>query len=149
MSRPPGFGLPIEQRFQKYIIPEPNSGCWLWCGSSYKFGYGRLYGKKKTIYKAHRVSWEIYKGPIPEGLNVLHKCDTPSCVNPRHLFLGTQIENIHDCDRKGRNKGIFTEEQIKAIRSDNRKQREIAQEYGITFQAVSLIKTRKRYARFV
>lgn len=90
------------QRFQSYIEPEPNSGCWLWSGDYFrKEGYGRFFldGRDR---QAHRVSFEVANGVIPGGLCVLHRCDLPPCVNPAHLFLGTQHENVRDMVRKGR-----------------------------------------------
>jgi len=74
--------------------------CWIWTASK-SGGYGTFWFQKK-VRKAHRVSWEIHKGSIPKDLRVLHQCDEPSCVNPSHLWLGTQEDNIHDMDRKGR-----------------------------------------------
>jgi hypothetical protein len=77
-------------------------GCWLWTASTVKFGYGQ-FGVSKTIHKnTHRLSWEIHRGPIPAGMYVCHACDVPACVNPAHLFLGTQRDNVLDCVRKGR-----------------------------------------------
>lgn len=75
----------------------PNS-CWEWTGCRGHFGYGRLF---RDSY-AHRVSWEIHFGKIPKGLCVLHKCDNPPCVNPKHLWLGTMTDNIQDRDKKRR-----------------------------------------------
>jgi hypothetical protein len=141
-----GLTVPVKERFEKYIIPEPNSGCWLWGRSWNVDGYGIINIRRKLI-RAHRVSWELYVGPIPDGLHVLHKCDTPPCVNPAHLFLGNQIENIFDRDRKGRNKGIFTEEQIRAIRRDNRSQSTIGKKYGVSRSAIGLIRAKKTYCR--
>jgi hypothetical protein len=144
--------LPIEQRFEKHFIPEPNSGCWLWCASSDPFGYGRLYGKGETTYKAHRVSWEIYNGPIPEGLFVLHKCDVASCVNPRHLYCGTNQDNTNDCCKKKRQAygerqpgAKLTDAKIIAIRKDPRPQREIATSYGVHQSAIWLVKNGKAW----
>ncbi len=76
--------------------------CWPWCGPRNKRGYGhwKFHGKTR---KASRIMWEIFKGPIPKGLSVLHECDNPVCVNIGHLFLGTQKDNVDDCVSKGRN----------------------------------------------
>jgi len=82
-------------------VPEPNTGCLLWTGYSDKLGYGRVNINKKYGL-LHRLSYEKYKGQIPNGLCVLHKCDTPACFNPDHLFLGTKYDNKMDSIRKGR-----------------------------------------------
>lgn len=80
-----------------------NEDCKEWEGPLNHYGYGIVYwGKRRR--GAHRVIYEIVNGPIPEGLNVLHKCDNPTCVNPEHLFLGTQADNIQDCVVKGRHR---------------------------------------------
>lgn len=76
-------------------------GCWNWSACRDKQGYGEFRFKMKK-YKAHRFSWKVSFGDIPKGILVCHKCDNPSCVNPQHLFLGTQLDNIRDMVAKGR-----------------------------------------------
>lgn len=88
------------KRFMKSVSPEPMSGCWIWTGAMQN-AYGKIRVMMKDV-RAHRASWEIHKGPIPNGVCVLHACDTPLCVNPSHLFLGTQTENMDDRQKKGR-----------------------------------------------
>jgi hypothetical protein len=75
-------------------------GCWLWTASTYRNGYGVF--RYDNEHYAHRVLYKLMVGPIPSGASVLHHCDTPSCVRPDHLFLGTQADNIADMDSKGR-----------------------------------------------
>lgn len=90
-----------REYLESWSFKEPNSGCWLWEGFLVG-GYGRCtIGKKKAIY-AHRLSYETFVAPIPDGLSILHKCDTPACVNPQHLFVGTHTDNMQDAVRKGR-----------------------------------------------
>ena len=78
----------------------PNGECWLWTGTK-KRGYGSI-GIFYKEYKVHRISYEIFIGPIPEGMLVCHSCDTPLCFNPLHLFLGTDQDNTMDAIKKGR-----------------------------------------------
>ena len=90
-----------KERFLRKTCPEPNSGCLLWLGSAKRSGHGGIRFQKKYT-TAHRVAWESFVGPIPDGLCVLHKCDNPPCVNVRHLFLGTLQDNAIDMAVKGR-----------------------------------------------
>ena len=91
----------ISERLEKYSCPEPNTGCWRWDGVTVKGGYGRISVEGK-FRPAHRVSYELKYGKIPDGLMACHKCDTPACINPDHIFLGSAMDNMHDKYRKGR-----------------------------------------------
>lgn len=84
---------------RRTINPETN--CWEWTGSKTKDGYGRMHTESGPRF-VHRVAYEIFVGPIPEGMKVLHACDNPCCLNPEHLRVGTVRDNITDMTRKGR-----------------------------------------------
>ena len=113
----------IETRIKKHTIKVGE--CWIWQGWKDRCGYGCTQfgcGRKSRVgkvKKAHRVSYEFYVGPIPKGMYVCHKCDTPACVNPEHLFLGSQKDNMADCSSKGRIKTHFTDEWNKKAKSKN------------------------------
>lgn len=141
------YAPPPEVRFQASFMPEPNSGCWLWIGSASPNGYGALVVRGKKT-KAHRYSWMLHNGNIPDGMWVLHKCDVPACVNPEHLFLGSCADNVSDRDAKGRQasgerngSAKLAPQQVDEIRKSVLSQRKLAKIYGVSFGAISKIKT--------
>lgn len=97
-----GFFHAFKDRFWSKVVKTDN--CWLWSGSVFQSrGYGQVWIPGiKTPQRAHRVSWIINNGPIPDGMCVLHRCDCRLCVRPDHLWIGTQRENIDDMVKKGR-----------------------------------------------
>lgn len=119
-----------------------SSGCWEWLGYCNVDGYGQInIGLGRFL--THRVTWVMVHGQIPKGMKILHICDNPPCCNPAHLWLGTNADNSADMVAKGRAAtpgAKLTSNQVEAIRADARIQREIAIDYGITRQNVSLIK---------
>lgn len=107
--------MEIKDRLILHVVINPASSCWEWQGSK-RQGYGhtiigsRKDGTRKSV-SAHRLSYEIFKGEIPKGYEVCHKCDNPCCINPEHLFVGTRQDNVDDRERKHRNIVKVGEEQ--------------------------------------
>lgn len=141
---------PISDRFWEKV--EKSDGCWLWTAHVNNMGYGEFHLKSEnsTVEYAHRVSWVLHHGDIPADLEILHHCDTPHCVRPDHLFIGTQQDNMRDMVSKGRqgdtgstgeDHGMakLTEDDVKEIRRryiggvnqfNPSNRRELAKEFG-------------------
>jgi len=146
-SRECGFkhGKPFEKKFWAKI--EKTESCWLWRGTLNNRGYGVTRFKDKSAL-AHRVSFEIHNKPIPKGMEVMHLCDTPPCVNPKHLKVGTHAENMADCVNKKRNpygeKHFFaklTEETVKEaieLRAKGFTYVELGKHFNISRHSISL-----------
>jgi hypothetical protein len=147
----------LAERLAETSIPEPNSGCWLWLGALSQ-GYGRLCISKcmsgrKHMAAAHRISWQVHRGPIPAGIDVCHKCDNPACVNPDHLFLGTRRDNMIDCKVKGRLKmpqkkygadhpgAKLTVDEVRSVRARRARGQcsAVAREFGVSPRTVDRI----------
>jgi hypothetical protein len=95
------IGISTEHRFSTSYEVNPVSGCWEWLGACNSKGYGRMWLKPRVV-QAHRYSLATYTGKALRKMSALHHCDNPRCVNPEHLFAGTQRDNVVDCYRKGR-----------------------------------------------
>lgn len=114
--------------------------CWPWLASTKGKGYGQFWIDGKP-QRAHRVSWRLTKGPIPKGKQVLHRCDNRLCVNPGHLFLGTNAVNAADMARKNRHgSSKLTDSQVAEIVASNALPRFLARQYGISINHVYRIK---------
>jgi len=143
----------LEDRFWPKV--EKGRGCWVWRGSHNMEGYGVLRGPDQRPVKAHRVSWELHVAPIPEGMVICHQCDNPPCVRPSHLFIGTQAENQHDRNRKGRgNQGArngrakLTPQQVSTIRrryAVGITQQVLAETYDVSQKTISFIVRREHW----
>jgi hypothetical protein len=144
----PTFG----KRFWSKV--DKTGDCWVWTAASARMGYGAFFVGK--LRPAHRVSWEMANGPIPDGLLVLHRCDNPPCVRPDHLFLGTHAENTADAitkgrlasgERHGRHKlGAEAVPSIRARWAAGERLADIAADFGISRSQVSRIGLGRKWA---
>lgn len=142
----------LAQRLEAKTVKA--DGCWRWLGFKDQAGYGRIglvTDKGKRSIQAQRAAWMVYRGPIPQGGHVLHRCDNTECTNPEHLFLGSNLDNIKDRVAKGRSyngdqrgerngRAKLTVEQVLAIRADVRASSAIAKDYGMSRSMIKYIK---------
>lgn len=158
--------MSVEARFMKFVYPEPNSGCWLWDGSIRAGGYG-TFSIDGILFGAHRASYMLFVGDLPRreghhGICVCHRCDNRACVNPDHLFLGTQSDNMKDAIAKGRRTAgppVFRGESsaaakltesdvayIRNARSNGVKLTALAEMFGVSISLISMVHSRKVWA---
>ena len=150
-------GLTEEQRFLKRVnVGAPNE-CWEWTASrQQQKWHGQWRNKAGQIELVHRASWRMFKCDIPAGMFVLHKCDNPACVNPSHLWLGTQSDNLHDMWTKGRARpqtsigekhgmSKVTESIVREIRESSLSGVDLARKFGITPTTVCDIRKRRTW----
>lgn len=143
-----------KELFEEKFIPEPNSGCWLWEGSLNSSGYGSFCIGEKETSLAHRFSYQTYRGEIPDDKCVLHRCDNRICVNPDHLWIGTNLDNVLDREAKGRGatigernpNSIITENAARHIKAGVLSREQYAKKYGIHETTVRHIQQGRRWA---
>jgi len=144
----------ITKRFWKYTNVRDREHCWNWTGYIQPNGYGEVSVHSKQM-GAHRLSWIIHYGKIPDSFCVCHKCDNPSCVNPNHLFIGTYKDNVHDMMNKNRYScargekvggAKLTESQVREIRTrHNCSANKLAKEYGVCKSNIGAIRNYKSW----
>lgn len=129
-------GMSLADRLAYHSERDPETGCLNWTGSLFKgSGYGKITVDGKTRL-AHRTAYEESNGPIPDALDVLHRCDNRRCIETDHHFLGTHQDNMRDRDLKERQASALTREQVVAILADDRTHGEVAQAFGTSYQNI-------------
>lgn len=142
--------------FNEAYIPEPNSGCWLWIGAiNNRLGYGTVVNPATgRAMPAHRASYLKTHGSIPDGMDILHRCDVRCCVNPDHLFPGTHTDNMRDMMKKGRHrvplgaahgKAKLTADAVRAIRASTEPHKVLADRYATSVHNIHTVRDRRSW----
>lgn len=164
-AKPP---LSRQERFEQYFAKTTDGSCWLWTGGLLKSKHGSKHDCGQFNFNAtnnratrkneaaYRSAWKIYRGDIPDGMSVCHKCDNRLCVNPDHLFLGTHAENMADMMKKERHPVVamgskhawskLTEKDVLEIRSSKEPPSVIAKRFNVTQTNINFIRSRKTWA---
>lgn len=136
---------PLESRFWSKV--QKTDGCWLWVGAKHgRYGHGKMLKRMgEPLREAHRVSWELHYGPIPDGMCVLHRCDNPPCVRPEHLFIGSRQDNSTDMVEKRRNQrgnqkpnAKLTEADVISLRASTESLAVLAHKYRVSKTVIRL-----------
>lgn len=153
--------LSIQEQFWKYAEKGKEGECWNWKGRLNEWGYGRVFHNGRGIL-SNRLSWMIHFGEIPNEMLVCHKCDNPACINPQHLWLGTNTDNMRDMMKKERNQKKLNKLQVSIIRKSYAKHypvgksigdkfgisgKELAEIFGVCRAQISRIVNEKEWAR--
>lgn len=141
-------GYPVYSEKEAFLSRfKKTPKCWIWQGTRNEYGYGIFLLPGEIPVRAHRYSFENFKGEIPDNMVVMHTCDNPPCVNPDHLRLGTKADNNKDTAMKRRHNyglkhwnGKLSEKQVAEIRNSDKTQRELAEIYGISHGYAGSIK---------
>ena len=145
-----------KERIEAKVERIPEAGWWIWMGSSQVRGYGEIISNNRK-YLAHRASYEAFVGQIPKGMYVCHACDNVACVNPNHLFLGTQKQNLQDMKTKGRSTrgeknamSKLTENDVRTIKKffftkEDVADKEIAKLYNVCRQTINSIRNGRKW----
>jgi len=142
----------LVKAFWERVTVGGDGDCWPWSGCKAPKGYGTLHDwRTRKNIRAHRLAYRIANGSIPEGMMICHTCDNPPCCNPKHLFAGTNQDNVNDRDRKGRFKmpphivRKFSDADVIAIRADARSNYAIAADWGVDATTIRRIRVRQSY----
>jgi hypothetical protein len=144
---------PIKERFEEKFQRRGEENCWEWLAGKWPSGYG-AFSISNRNHISSRVSYQLYVGDIPKGMHVLHKCDNPGCVNPKHLFLGTPLDNALDRNRKGRqaygqrngNSKLTDTEILEIMMDEESLHKDLAKKYGVSRTVITRIKGKKLWS---
>ena len=150
----------LARRLVNGISPKGENECWQWEKTNNNHGYGTLTINGRTRY-AHRLAYELSYGPIPAGLDVMHDCDNPACINPNHLRVGTRSQNMADCHARGRSRipapslrgeangaaklTASAVDEIRRLLAEGMTQRSVGERFGVSQSTISKIKMRKAW----